>query len=832
MKTTLRVSLAILLCICLCLAWRPVAYAGSTDYINLSVGDTRTLWASSNRGTVYSYGWYSNDISAVQVTGSVTSSSCTIKVVGSTSKQVVVRCDMYYIDSYGMVGSDYYDCVISINGSGSGGNGSYTISAPSNVTVDLASTNPITITSGVNFSDTIYLEFSNKQGNAGWNFEYPGGNTAYLYIFPETLHNGTCEIELIEHRGSTFYIKDRISIRYTTFCSHRYNAGTVTIQPTYSSEGEKVRTCRYCGVTKTETIPKLTPPSEYVVSYNANGGENAPAKQTKTHGTALTLRSDVPTRSDSTSGNYTVTLNANGGTVSTNTLNAVRTTRYTFRNWNTASSGSGTSYAPGASYTADSDATLYAQWNTSTSTAAVVLPTPTKSGYVFKGWATSSSAATGMTGIYTPSGNVTLYAVWEADGVFGTWGNLTWTLNNNGDLTISGSGEISDFDAESTLAWRQYADSIKTVNIAQGVSRIGRSAFRNCTALTSVKIPNSVTVIGRSAFYDCTNLMDVTIPYGVSSVESWVFRGCEKLESMVFPSSVISIGDQVFCCCTALKSVTIPSSVTSMGEYVFNYCTGLTSVTIPDSVTSLGTGMFFGCSSLESVKIPNGMTEIGESFFYDCAALKSITIPGGVTSIGSWVFRGCESLTNITIPSGVTSIGDRAFCLCSGLRYITIPYGVTSVENLTFYGCSSLMRITIPSSVTHIGDYAFYSCDNLNDVYYGGMKEEWNALDIGDYNGSLNYATIHYPTVLKLPANLTEIEREAFAGGAFECVVIPATVTSIGSRAFANCPNLKRIVFKNGNIDVAEDFISGCWYVPVIEAPAGSTVANNMERYY
>ena len=159
------------------------------------------------------------------------------------------------------------------------------------------------------------------------------------------------------------------------------------------------------------TIPKSA--ATYTVSYNANGGSGAPAAQTKTQDVALTLSPTKPTRAAASAGSYTVTLNANGGSVSSTSLSAARTTNYSFKNWNTASNGSGTAYSAGASYTANSPATLYAQWDAATTTSAVTLPTPSRAGYIFKGWAASESAASGTTGSYTPSGNVTLYAVWQ-----------------------------------------------------------------------------------------------------------------------------------------------------------------------------------------------------------------------------------------------------------------------------------------------------------------------------------------------------------------------------------------------------------------------------------
>ena len=155
---------------------------------------------------------------------------------------------------------------------------------------------------------------------------------------------------------------------------------------------------------------------EMTLHYDANGGTGTPSDYVVTSWdkSSADISTTVPTRTDET-GTYTVTLNANSGSVSPGSLNAKRTTNYTFKNWNTKKDGSGSSYSAGASYTTNASATLYAQWNSKTTTAAVTLPTPTRNGYSFVGWGTSASATSGVTGSYTPSGNVTLYAVWKAE---------------------------------------------------------------------------------------------------------------------------------------------------------------------------------------------------------------------------------------------------------------------------------------------------------------------------------------------------------------------------------------------------------------------------------
>ena len=190
----------------------------------------------------------------------------------------------------------------------------------------------------------------------------------------------------------------------------------------------------------------------YTVSYNANGGSGAPGQQTKTKGQALTLSSTKPTRANSSAGSYTVTLNPNGGKVDTTSLSAARTTSYTFKNWNTASNGGGTAYASGASYTTDANVTLYAQWNSSTSTASVTLPTPWRYGYTFKGWGTSSTATSGVTGSYKPAKNLTLYAVWEKEDISG-W--MTSKPNGIDDEYIETATQYRYSDRTVTGGWTQ-----------------------------------------------------------------------------------------------------------------------------------------------------------------------------------------------------------------------------------------------------------------------------------------------------------------------------------------------------------------------------------------
>ena len=315
--------------------------------------------------------------------------------------------------------------------------------------------------------------------------------------------------------------------------------------------------------------------------------------------------------------------------------------------------------------------------------------------------------------------------------------NLTWTLDSEGVLTISGSGDMHGY-GPSDAPWH---GRVKSAVIAEGVTSISWYAFYNCRSLTSVTIPNSVTSIGEYAFYDCTSLTSVTIPDSVTSICEYAFQGC-----------------------TSLTSVTIPDSVTRIGSYAFRDCASLTGIWVAEGnshYSSDVSGVLFNKDKTTLVQcpgafaaytIPNSVTIIGDSAFFYCTSLTSVTIPDSVTSIGAWAFGCCTSLTSVTISNSVTIIGDSAFS-----------------------HCKSLTSVAIPDSVTIIEGGAFSDCDNLTDVYYTGTEIAWNKIKISDYNDALKNATIHYfsewtrekePTCTE-PGSETSVCPEAGCGKTF-----------------------------------------------------------------
>ena len=219
--------------------------------------------------------------------------------------------------------------------------------------------------------------------------------------------------------------------------------------------------------------------------------------------------------------------------------------------------------------------------------------------------------------------------------------NLTWALDSDYNLVISGSGDMKDYSS-SDNRWRGNAAQIKSVSISEGVTSIGNYAFRNCSSLSEISIPEGLKTIGGYAFSSCSNLSSISLPDSLTTIKSSAFHGCSSFSSISIPSNVTSIGQYAFHSCSGIKSISIPNGVTLISNYSFANCSNLTSISIPDSVTVIDYCAFNACKKLKSITIPADITSIGSSAFYRCTDLTDVYFNGAVLpTISDDAFSGC-----------------------------------------------------------------------------------------------------------------------------------------------------------------------------------------------
>ena len=266
---------------------------------------------------------------------------------------------------------------------------------------------------------------------------------------------------------------------------------------------------------------------------------------------------------------------------------------------------------------------------------------------------------------------------WAAGGNSGKWGELDWHYDDATDtLTISGSGAVPDRssgEAEPPNLWQ-----VRTVEIEDGVTGIGSSAFEGYNSLTEISIPGSVTSVGECAFANCSGLTRVT-----------------------FSGGAANIGERAFSWCGALTDVTFSGPVGMIGAGAFEWCRMLAGVTFPGPVEGIGANAFEWCERLGSVTFSGEVGAIGGDAFGQCGALASVNFSGKVGSVASGAFSGCEKLTKLSFPEGVGTIWDYAFQQCG----------------LTALYFKSIDRIG--------GRDVFSGADELKDIYFGGTQADW-----------------------------------------------------------------------------------------------------------
>lgn len=425
--------------------------------------------------------------------------------------------------------------------------------------------------------------------------------------------------------------------------------------------------------------------------------------------------------------------------------------------------------------------------------------------------------------------------------------------------------------------------NLQEINIPNSVTNIGEKAFFSCKNLKEITIPDNVKSILSSTFSYCENLKNVTLPNNLIELKNYAFSACTNLISIEIPNTLNYMGSNVFSG-SGLQEINIPDSVTTIDRNPFFNCKKLTAIyvdnnnpyyadidgvlfnknktelikypenapytqyEVPFTVTKvLGNSInfcqnlktisfanpdtkldpvVFQNSNVELVVLPQNITSIPDYTFGHCKNLKTITLPPNVNSIEYGAFYGCSSLKNITLPQTLTIINKRTFSGCSSLEEIIIPDSVTSIDEAAFSGCTGLKELTLPVSTKinyyNTSDYRpFIGCKNIEKITLtvgtGTMKE----YDNNSYVGTPWY--ISGCSNIYIEDGVKNISNYAFARCKFTSIVIPNSVTTIGSSAFDMCTNLTSITIPDGVAIIDKRTFYGCENLTKVTLPDSVT---------
>ena len=429
--------------------------------------------------------------------------------------------------------------------------------------------------------------------------------------------------------------------------------------------------------------------------------------------------------------------------------------------------------------------------------------------------------------------------------------SLTWQLEN-GVLTVSGSGTMTNYTDTNPAPWSSDAESITQVVIENGAVSVGERAFSGCASLTGATLPDSVKIIGERAFAGCASLNSVTLGSGVTFVGAGAFSGCDRLNhvfyggsqsawssvyiggenenltgaNLVISSAVIasgSCGENVTWALDSegtfvisgrgamtdydsytvtpwytdyrdsIKKVFIKSGVTNIGASAFNNLPKMTHITISETVEKIGNSGLYGCEALTDIEVysgnPSYSSEDGVLFNRDKSEL--ISYPAGKTN------------ASYTVPQTVRKIGVSAFSRNKNLAELTLQPGLVEIGTMAFHDCDRLTEVILPSGMETIGNSAFYNCEALTRV---------TLPDTVKTIGSNAFYWCENLVDANIPGSVTKIGDGAF----YQCpklagpIVIPDGITKIGQLTFELCQSVTCVTIPESVTSIGWEAFNRC----------------------
>ena len=361
--------------------------------------------------------------------------------------------------------------------------------------------------------------------------------------------------------------------------------------------------------------------------------------------------------------------------------------------------------------------------------------------------------------------------------------DITWVIDENGVLTISGIGDIPDYSASVRAPWYENRAGITSVIVDNGITRIGDQTFAFLENATSITLPDSVKSVG-TLFMRNTAVEEIDLS-SVETVGEGAFNAAANLKTIIFSEKLRDCQGNIF---AATQTVTVKAPTKSYAYYYGKYFSTLYPAKATVTAVSNGTaqspilafgkmgdnaiyaiyeetdrnvmevsgkGTTYNYWFISEKRIEMDKAEGGNNFapiyyLYEDAltqpivrAIKKLVVREGISSIGNYSFYRCLKATEVEILGEITWIGNAAFQACEGIRSITLPESCTRLGNNVFNGCRYLGSVTIPGDMTQIGEEIFKGC--LVDRIEVARPESANLLVYTNSEFLKDYVNEVYP---------------------------------------------------------------------------------------
>ena len=362
--------------------------------------------------------------------------------------------------------------------------------------------------------------------------------------------------------------------------------------------------------------------------------------------------------------------------------------------------------------------------------------------------------------------------------------------------------------------------SLKYIDIS-GVDAIHDSTFEGCTSLETVVVSETLESIGKKAFYQ-TAITEIALPATLTKIGASAFEDCTKLTTVTFDpaSSMTELGtgltaaDNIFKNTTALESITLPTSLEMIGGHVFEN-SAIASVNLGklNSLTEIGNYAFANCDNLEAVVVPTEVYHVGDYAFYDCDNIVNPTLYFSIEYFGALAFGSCDKITDGYIPASVTTLNGNPYAACAGVSSLrvdpdnieltvdangsifdedkttlyyysitagavpTLPSTVKTIAAGAFSG-TAITSFNFASKYTNVAPFAFANCTELTTIT---LAEGIKTIGAHAFDGCKKLNNVTIPKSATMPANTSASSKDV--------------VTTLGNYAFANCTSLSNVTY-------------------------------------
>lgn len=324
-------------------------------------------------------------------------------------------------------------------------------------------------------------------------------------------------------------------------------------------------------------------------------------------------------------------------------------------------------------------------------------------------------------------------------GICGT--AAAFTIDENGTLTITGTGKIDKFFSDDKEI--EYK-KIKQIIISEGITELGKNCFCFLENVTLVKFPASLQIIGEDAMNGMESLTEIQFPSELSQIGESAFYNCHKITELQIPDTVNQIGPDAFAYCKNLQRIRLPRGLKKIEDGLFEGCEKLTEIPATECLQEIGLSSFSFCHSLQNAAVPNTVKKIGAQAFWKCKNLKKLTFGSSVKKVAATYAQGCVQLRTVVNHSSISIPLNEAKGSLSwyvGKKKLrSLPPGKTAKGRGRKYAISYILNggkikgrkpkyheygkaAKLPSQVTRKG-YTFLGWD----IYGEKSFDEWGLL--------------------------------------------------------------------------------------------------------